>query len=122
MGRRADGVIHKYSPDKIDCEAGMVELDPNHSHFILVDNGVEGEAAIGSEMRVRSGLEEEVCKANPLEEFLAVPMVLLVVGGNWSTYRSYIVRYLRQMAVITPYAPRNSGAIRRNSAQFGATL
>ena len=45
----------------------------------------------------------------------------LVVGGNWSTYRSYIVRYLRQMAVITPYA-RNSGAIRRNSAQFGAIL
>ena len=29
--------------------------------------------------------------------------ISLVVGGNWSTYRSYIVRYLRQMAVITPY-------------------
>ena len=43
----------------------------------------------------------------------------LVVGGNWSTYRSYIVRYLRQMAVITPYAARNSGAI---LAQFGAIL
>jgi len=30
--------------------------------------------------------------------------ISLLVGGNWSTYRSYIVRYLRQMAVITPYA------------------
>ena len=28
----------------------------------------------------------------------------LLVGGAWSSYRSYIVRYLRQMAVITPYA------------------
>ena len=27
-----------------------------------------------------------------------------MVGGNWSKYRSYIVRYMRQMAVITPYA------------------
>ena len=27
-----------------------------------------------------------------------------LVGGAWSSYRSYIVRYLRQMAVITPYA------------------
>ena len=30
--------------------------------------------------------------------------IALLVGGSWSTYRSYIVRYLRQMAVITPYA------------------
>ena len=30
--------------------------------------------------------------------------ISLVVGGSWSAYRSYIVRYLRQMAVITPYA------------------
>ena len=42
----------------------------------------------------------------------------LVVGGNWSTYRSYIVQYLRQMAVITPCAAQ----FRRNSAQFGAVL
>lgn len=28
----------------------------------------------------------------------------LTVGGSWSSYRSFIVRYLRQMAVITPYA------------------
>jgi DNA topoisomerase-6 subunit B len=30
--------------------------------------------------------------------------ISLLVGGAWSSYRSYIVRYLRQMAVITPYA------------------
>ncbi|KAG2493640.1 hypothetical protein HYH03_008157 [Edaphochlamys debaryana] len=28
----------------------------------------------------------------------------LTIEGNWSHYRSYIVRYLRQIAVITPYA------------------
>ncbi|KAG2447229.1 hypothetical protein HYH02_007969 [Chlamydomonas schloesseri] len=28
----------------------------------------------------------------------------LTIEGNWSTYRSYILRYLRQIAVITPYA------------------
>ena len=30
--------------------------------------------------------------------------ISLLVGGAWSSYRSYIVKYLRQMAVITPYA------------------
>lgn len=28
----------------------------------------------------------------------------LIIEGNWSTYRAKIVRYLRQIAVITPYA------------------
>ena len=28
----------------------------------------------------------------------------LTIEGAWSTYRSYILRYLRQIAVITPYA------------------
>ena len=30
--------------------------------------------------------------------------ISLLVGGAWSSYRSFIVRYLRHMAVITPYA------------------
>ena len=30
--------------------------------------------------------------------------ISFVVGGNWSKYRAYIVRYMRQMAVITPCA------------------
>lgn len=30
--------------------------------------------------------------------------VSVTIGGNWSTYRSKILLYLRQMAVITPYA------------------
>lgn len=30
--------------------------------------------------------------------------ISLIVGGAWSSYRSYIVKYMRQMAVITPYA------------------
>ena len=30
--------------------------------------------------------------------------ISLVVGGSWSTYRAYVVRYLRQMAVpILPF-------------------
>lgn len=28
----------------------------------------------------------------------------LVIEGHWQIYRSYILRYLRQIAVITPYA------------------
>ena len=28
----------------------------------------------------------------------------LTIEGNWSTYRAKIVRYLRQIAVITPYS------------------
>lgn len=30
--------------------------------------------------------------------------VALPLQGNWSTYRAKVVRYLRQIAVITPYA------------------
>jgi DNA topoisomerase VI subunit B len=28
----------------------------------------------------------------------------VVVEGNWSTYRSHILNYLQQLAIITPYA------------------
>ena len=51
-----------------------------------------------NEPRVK--LHEQV----PNEEGWRGTEISLLVGGNWSTYRSYIVRYLRQMAVITPYA------------------
>uniref|UniRef100_A0A2P2LAL6 DNA topoisomerase 6 subunit B n=2 Tax=Rhizophora mucronata TaxID=61149 RepID=A0A2P2LAL6_RHIMU len=30
--------------------------------------------------------------------------ILVVIEGNWTTYRSKILHYMRQMAVITPYA------------------
>ncbi|KAL6204070.1 hypothetical protein ACLB2K_021339 [Fragaria x ananassa] len=30
--------------------------------------------------------------------------IQVVIGGNWTTYRSKILHYMRQMAVITPYA------------------
>ena len=30
--------------------------------------------------------------------------VSLTIGGNWTTYKSKIIRYLEQLAIITPYA------------------
>ncbi len=28
----------------------------------------------------------------------------VVVEGNWSTYKSYLMHYFQQLAIITPYA------------------
>ena len=30
--------------------------------------------------------------------------IVVVVGGNWTTYRSKILHYFQQLAIITPYA------------------
>jgi len=30
--------------------------------------------------------------------------ISIVIGGNWSTYRPKVINYLRQLAIITPYA------------------
>ncbi|PNW88219.1 hypothetical protein CHLRE_01g019750v5 [Chlamydomonas reinhardtii] len=64
-------------------------------------------------LRSHYRLDIDIHKNEPsihLEEQLPNPdgwhgsSLSLTIEGNWSTYRSYILRYLRQIAVITPYA------------------
>jgi len=40
---------------------------------------------------------------NSIEQWTGTEMQVLI-GGNWTTYKSRIVQYLQQLAIITPYA------------------
>ena len=64
---------------------------PNHSHFILVDDGSEGE--FGKEIEFRTKLENLICKnedANAEDAKLPTPMVLVAVGGGPGTLTTII--------------------------------
>ena len=51
-------------------------LEPNHTHFLLVDNGKEGSSAWGGEVQFRFALERQYCLKR------RVPRVLLCVQGG----------------------------------------
>lgn len=53
-------------------------LDPNHSHFLLV----ETRSALGAEVPFRASLER--CISNNLK----IPIIVLVVGGGFRTAES----------------------------------
>jgi len=54
-------------------------LNPNHTHFVLVDSGTEGGAAFGTEIKLRSDVEATVSNMKN------VPIVQLVVQGGPGT-------------------------------------
>lgn len=64
-------------------------MDPNHTHFILVDDGSVG--SFGKEIEFRTRLEAELRKQKTnnfqkeLEENFNVPMLLIVVQGGPNT-------------------------------------
>ena len=74
-----------------------VFLDPNHTHFILVDDGSVG--AFGKEIEFRSRLEAELRKGKSLKDYenknkfndlmrehnSYIPMILIVVQGGQNT-------------------------------------
>ena len=71
--------------------ADRTRLDPNHSHFIFVDDGSEGQ--FGREIDFRSKLENLICKnedANAEDAKLPTPMVLVAVGGGPGTLSTII--------------------------------
>ncbi|XP_071824925.1 transient receptor potential cation channel subfamily M member-like 2 isoform X3 [Apostichopus japonicus] len=64
-------------------------LDPNHTHFILVDNGTTGQ--FGVEINLRSKLEKEISEQKVTKESnetLNVPSVCVVVEGGPNTIRT----------------------------------
>ncbi|KAL4228805.1 Transient receptor putative cation channel subfamily M member 2 [Mactra antiquata] len=63
-------------------------LDPNHSHFILVDNGTQHK--FGTEISFRARLENEVSKirTDTGENAVSVPIVLLVLEGGPGTLQT----------------------------------
>ena len=77
-------------------EGSRAQLEPNHSHFILIDNGTTGK--YGVEISNRIALEDYICSPNspsairgePGEDPLPTPMVLLVVSGGPGTLRTVL--------------------------------
>ncbi|XP_060077266.1 transient receptor potential cation channel subfamily M member-like 2 [Ylistrum balloti] len=61
-------------------------LDPNHSHFILVDDGTEQQ--FGKEISFRAGIEMAVSKLRTTGAEAMVPVVLLVVEGGPNTIKT----------------------------------
>ena len=92
-----------YAPDENDPSSSKgVFLDPNHTHFILVDDGSQGN--FGKEIEFRAHLEAEL-RRGKTSEFYAkkrrdhkadhkeasknetdnIPMILIVVQGGPNT-------------------------------------
>jgi len=65
-----------YHPDN-DVD---VKLDPNHTHFILADNGTTGK--FGVEIEFRSNLENKLKNCMESEK---IPLILIVVQGGPNT-------------------------------------
>lgn len=61
-----------------------VPLNPNHTHFVLVDNGTEGGAAFGSEINLRASI------VTTLSNRKNVPIVQLVVQGGPGTLQTVL--------------------------------
>jgi hypothetical protein len=72
------GEVKDMTPDEKNSRMGA-NLEPNHTHFFLVDNGKEGKGAFGGEILFRNAFETEYCRSR------RVPRVLLVVQGGPGT-------------------------------------
>ena len=93
-----------YVPEEVktnDSKLPPIGLDPNHSHFILVDNGSNDE--FGVEIGLRAALENELSKGHSLKYYdnfndeksddnfelfkttgisKSIPIVMIVVHGK----------------------------------------
>jgi hypothetical protein len=94
---------HKYKNDGLrrDCGANPAFLDPNHTHYLLIDDGKElekdGNCAWGGEIAVRNALENQIifakdakagstAQARDGETLLQqIPSLVLVHGGGVNT-------------------------------------
>ncbi|XP_071942447.1 transient receptor potential cation channel subfamily M member-like 2 isoform X2 [Antedon mediterranea] len=65
---------------------GGVKLDPNHTHFLLVDNGTSGK--FGVEIKLRAKIEKAISEQSigiGKDENVSVPTVCVVVEGGPNT-------------------------------------
>lgn len=71
--------MFNYKPSRKDTKAAF--LDPNHSHFLLVDDSRLNK--FGGEISFRTELESEIAKGAGSGK--SVPIVLVVVEGGPNT-------------------------------------
>eukprot|EP00966_Prymnesium_polylepis_P058895 1365065-Prymnesium_polylepis.1 len=69
-------------------------LEPNHTHFLLVDAGKEGSTAWGGEIPFRNAFEYEYCRSR------SVPRVLVVVQGGPGTLSTVLAAVESECPVV----------------------
>lgn len=75
-------------------------LEPNHTHFLMIDDGSDG--GLGSERGFRSALEGYLCDNDVSGDEVRTPMVCLVINGDETTLQR----------VLNALDPRVEGAAR----------
>lgn len=78
--------------DCVNEDSKAVSLNPNHTHFLLVDDGSTNE--FGKEINFRAELEKVI------QDIYKIPMILLVVEGGEGTLRSVYESLLIHIPVI----------------------
>uniref|UniRef100_A0A7S4BVR2 TRPM SLOG domain-containing protein n=1 Tax=Chrysotila carterae TaxID=13221 RepID=A0A7S4BVR2_CHRCT len=103
--------VHQYVGDRGDGNKDdeFFALEPYHSHFILVDNHAIGKRSYGSEISFRVQMEEALCQDNEgNDEVIAVPKVLLVLGGGKGTFSNVLAALEEDRPVVV--VPESEGA------------
>ncbi|CAI9735597.1 Hypothetical predicted protein [Octopus vulgaris] len=78
----------------------MYALDPNHSHFILVDDGTKDN--FGEIIEFRKKLEHTISQEKiPEQENFKIPAVVVLVGGGLETLKSVLDSISHNIPVIT---------------------
>ncbi|XP_036355031.1 transient receptor potential cation channel subfamily M member 4-like [Octopus sinensis] len=83
---------------KDDIYSTTSALDPNHSHFILVDDGTE--ETLGVEAKFRKKLEHKISQNRIPETRFKVPAVVVLVGGELETLKSVSDSISRNIPVV----------------------
>ncbi|CAI9735657.1 transient receptor potential cation channel subfamily M member-like 2 isoform X4 [Octopus vulgaris] len=83
---------------KDDIDSTTSALDPNHSHFILVDDGTQETS--GVEMEFRKMFENTITDLNIPETGFKVPAVVVLVGGELETLKSVSDSISRNIPVV----------------------
>jgi hypothetical protein len=80
LKEKGNGKVHKL-PAPVRAESSKVDLEPQHTHFIMVD-GNQQQAE-----HVRDKLEFFISSQDVSDDGIQTPKLLLVVGGDASTLR-----------------------------------
>jgi hypothetical protein len=65
-------------------------LQPNHTHFLLVDGGPSSEGKFYTEIGLRTAVEDALCSSDNGERPISTVMVTLVVGGGLGTLSTVV--------------------------------
>ncbi|XP_005091977.2 transient receptor potential cation channel subfamily M member-like 2 [Aplysia californica] len=88
--------------DVMNPPRGSSALDRNHTHFLLVDNGTDGQ--YGAEIKFRSELESYISKVGTTgvseSQVISVPVVLIVVEGGVGTMETVFESLNRHTPVV----------------------